>query len=102
MVVHAKRSRDAVTIHEAKTMMDAGALMLDVRAPERYARRPRRRCYETSPCSSWAKRRRSSPPTKDRPIVCVCDVGNISANGMLYLKSFGYSNVKSLSGGTQA
>jgi rhodanese-related sulfurtransferase len=32
----------------------------------------------------------------------VCDVGNISTNGMLYLKSLGYSNVKNLRGGLRA
>jgi cysteine synthase/rhodanese-related sulfurtransferase len=101
MVVHAKRSRDAVTIHEAKTMMDAGALMLDVRAPERYARAHVAGATNI-PLLELGDATSQLPADKDRPIVCVCDVGNISANGMLYLKSFGYSNVKSLSGGTQA
>lgn len=39
------------------------------------------------------------PEDRDHPILCVCDMGNISAIGMLYLKSLGYSQVKSLSGG---
>jgi rhodanese-related sulfurtransferase len=42
------------------------------------------------------------PADKDRPILCVCERGNISANAMIYLKALGYSRVKSLSGGTRA
>ncbi|MCH7974221.1 MAG: rhodanese-like domain-containing protein, partial [Bacteroidetes bacterium] len=37
---------------------------------------------------------------KDYPIITVCNVGNQSIEGLLILKSLGYSNVKSLNGGT--
>ncbi|MCH7770611.1 MAG: pyridoxal-phosphate dependent enzyme [Bacteroidetes bacterium] len=40
------------------------------------------------------------PKDKDYPIVTVCNVGNESIEGLLILKSLGYSNVKSLNGGT--
>ena len=40
------------------------------------------------------------PKDKDYPIVTVCNVGNQSIEGLLILKSLGYSNVKSLNGGT--
>ncbi|MCH8032886.1 MAG: pyridoxal-phosphate dependent enzyme [Bacteroidetes bacterium] len=40
------------------------------------------------------------PEDKDYPIVTVCNVGNESIEGLLILKSLGYSNVKSLNGGT--
>ncbi len=40
------------------------------------------------------------PKHKDYPIITVCNVGSDSIEGLLILKSLGYSNVKSLNGGT--
>lgn len=42
------------------------------------------------------------PGDKTATIITVCALGNISIQGMLYLKSLGYQNAKSLSGGTTA
>lgn len=42
------------------------------------------------------------PEDHDAPVVTVCNRGNMSLNGLLVLKSLGYSNVRSLSGGTTA
>lgn len=39
------------------------------------------------------------PEDKDTPIVTVCARGNLSLNGVLYLNSMGYTNVRSLDGG---
>ncbi len=102
MVKHAKTSRDAVAIDEARAMIDGqGALVIDVRSNERYdaAHVPG---AVNIPLSTLGESAARLPGDKDRAILCVCDRGNISANGMLYLKALGYSRVKSLSGGTQA
>lgn len=40
------------------------------------------------------------PEDKDRPIITVCNRGNLSLQGLLILKSHGFSQVKSLNGGT--
>lgn len=40
------------------------------------------------------------PKNKDFPIITVCNTGNDSIEGLLILKSLGYSNVKSLNEGT--
>ena len=40
------------------------------------------------------------PPERDTQIITVCDRGNLSLYGVLYLTSLGYTNVKSLNGGT--
>ena len=40
------------------------------------------------------------PENKDQPIITVCNRGNLSLQGLLILKSHGYSNVQSLNGGT--
>jgi cysteine synthase/rhodanese-related sulfurtransferase len=102
MVHNAKQSRDAVSIEEARALIDGqGAVILDVRVPPRYAATHIAGAVNI-PLLELGESASRLPDDKNRPIVCVCDVGNISANGMLYLKSLGYSNVKSLSGGTRA
>jgi cysteine synthase/rhodanese-related sulfurtransferase len=40
------------------------------------------------------------PVEKDAAIITVCNKGNMSLQGLLVLKSLGYSNVRSLNGGT--
>jgi len=101
MVFHAKRSRDSVRLEEAQAMIGSGAAIIDVRVPDRYeyAHVPGAINIPLTELGRGASR---LPADKDHPILCVCDVGNLSTNGMLYLKSFGYSNVKNLAGGTQA
>jgi rhodanese-related sulfurtransferase len=42
------------------------------------------------------------PDDKSTPIVMVCNVGNLSLSGVLFLTSLGYSNVRSLDGGMNA
>ena len=41
------------------------------------------------------------PEDKDTPIVTVCNIGNLSLDGVLYFQSLGYTNVRSLDGGTR-
>lgn len=40
------------------------------------------------------------PEDMNAPIVTVCNKGNLSLSGVLYLKSMGYTDVRSLDGGT--
>ena len=102
MVRNAKQSPDAVPVDAAKTMIDASStLIIDVRNPDRYATAHIAGAVNI-PLAELGGESSRLPADRDTPILCVCDRGNISANGMLYLKSLGYSNVKSLSGGTIA
>ena len=102
MVWHAKRSPDAVSVAEAKGMIDGpGAVVIDVRAPARYGMAHLPGAINI-PLPELGQEVAQLPESRGAAIVCVCDVGNASANGMLYLKSLGYSNVKTLTGGTQA
>ncbi len=41
------------------------------------------------------------PEDKSTPIVTVCNMGNLSLSGVLYLSSMGYTNVRSLDGGVR-
>ena len=40
------------------------------------------------------------PEDHDAPVIAVCDRGNLSLFGVLYLSSLGYKNAVSLNGGT--
>ena len=42
------------------------------------------------------------PEDRDAPILSVCQRGNASLSGLLFLKSLGYRNVRSITGGTLA
>ena len=42
------------------------------------------------------------PRNLDAPILSVCQRGNASLSGLLFLKSLGYRNVRSITGGTLA
>ena len=44
----------------------------------------------------------SLPADRDAPILSVCQRGNASLSGLLFLKSLGYRNVRSITGGTLA
>lgn len=42
------------------------------------------------------------PADREQPVVTVCNRGNSSLDGMLVLRSLGYTNVRSMNGGTTA
>jgi rhodanese-related sulfurtransferase len=102
MVQHAKTSPDAIPPDEGLAMIEKErALVIDVRVPDQYEAQHVRGAINI-PLESLGASIARLPKDKDAPILCVCNRGNISANGMLYLKSLGYTRVKSLSGGTIA
>lgn len=102
MLKAAKTSRDAVTVDEARSMLGSGeAVAIDVRPAERYAAGHVPGAISI-PLPAIGSSIAALPSDKDRPIVCVCERGNASANAMIYLKALGYSRVKSMSGGTRA
>jgi rhodanese-related sulfurtransferase len=102
MVKSAKTSRDAVPVEAARSMVgDGRTVVIDVRAPEKFEAGHVPGAINI-PLATLGEAASTLPADKDRPILTVCDRGNISANGMIYLKALGYSHVKSLSGGTTA
>ena len=52
------------------------------------------------PLAHLAARQGELPEQLDAPIVTVCFRGDMSISGMLVLQSLGYTNVRSLNGGT--
>jgi len=99
MVTIARSSRDTVSIEEARALMDRGAKVIDVRPARSYAAGHLPGAVNI-PLRDLAMSP-DLPGDLDRPIVTVCDRGNISTDGMLALKAMGYSNVKNLNVGTE-
>ena len=102
MVAHAKTSPDAVPVDAAHALVEQGGVtVIDVRSTEQYDAGHVPGAVNI-PLASLGASLDRLPKDKDQPILTVCNRGNISANGMLYLKALGYTRVKSLSGGTNA
>ena len=100
MIENARDSTDAISIDEAHGLMQRQkAVFLDVRPRERYERRHVQGAVSL-PLEEIRRDRSGLPADREATIVTVCDVGNLSLSGMLYLKSLGYTNVKSMNGGT--
>ena len=99
MLALAKMSRDTLSIDDARALIAQGAMVIDVRPPRGYEQGHVPGAVNI-PLAEIDHSERL-PSDLDRPIVCVCDRGNISTNGMLYLKALGYSRVKNIGGGTE-
>ncbi len=54
------------------------------------------------PLAELGNNKSALPASLDAPILTVCQRGNASLSGVLFLKSLGYRNVRSLDGGTLA
>ena len=77
----------------------AGPIVVDVRSPEAYAKQHISGAVNI-PLAELAARQGELPAHREAPFVTVCFRGNMSISGMLVLQSLGYSNVRSLNGGT--
>ena len=51
------------------------------------------------PQEKLAQRANELPGDRGAPIVAICNIGKFSKQAVLYLKSMGYHNVKSMKGG---
>ena len=80
---------------------DSRPFLLDVRKAEVYAKRHVAGAMNI-PLAELGNRQGELPEQRERSIVTVCDRGNLSISGMLFLQSLGYQNVRSLNGGTNA
>lgn len=98
----ARNPYNTVEADEARALAESGgALLIDVRGPEEY-RAGHVPGAINIPLDDLDRTTDALPADRDAPVVTVCNRGNISVRGMLVLKSLGYSNVRSLSGGTTA
>lgn len=102
MIENARYSGDTIEVGEAHEVMKGrGALVIDVRAKEGFEPRHVDGAVNI-PLAEIGQHHAALPGDKDAPLITVCNVGNMSLIGVLYLKSLGYRNVKSMNGGTTA
>ncbi len=103
LVDNSRNPHNTLEVDELRTALesDESPLLLDVRAPDVHARQHVTGARNI-PVAELGDRLEELPEEREHPIVTVCTVGNLSIRGMLVLQSLGYSNVRSLNGGTVA
>jgi cysteine synthase/rhodanese-related sulfurtransferase len=73
-------------------------LLVDIRPPDYYAKN-RLAGSINIPEDDLPKRVSELPDDRDAPIVMLCGIGKFSKGTVLYMKSLGYRNVRSMKGG---
>ena len=102
MVENARANPDlTIDVDEAATKIESGAFVLDVRTEEGFltGHVPGAR---NTPLLDLPNRVRDLPEDKEIPVLAICQRGNLSLSAVLYLKSLGYANAWSVTGGTNA
>lgn len=102
-MVENARSNPELTIDTtgAQVWIEDGALVLDVRNVAAYLEGHIPGAWNT-PLLDLPERADDLPERRDTPILAVCQRGNLSLSAVLYLKSMGYVNARSVDGGTNA
>lgn len=100
MMENLKNPHDSVRVKELSEQMGGAKkpLVVDVRPPDFYAKN-RIAGSVNIPEDDLAKRVSELPSDRDAPIVMVCGIGKFSKSTVLYLKSMGYRNARSMKGG---
>ena len=104
LVENSRNPHNTWEVEDLRTALegpDSRPFLLDVRKVEVYAKRHVAGATNI-PLGELGDRRGELPEQLERSIVTVCDRGNLSISGMLFLQSLGYQNVRSLNGGTIA
>lgn len=91
---------DEISVAQAKSKYDAGALILDVREPEEFALLGHIPGATWIPLGQLARRARELP--RDKEIVVVCRSGDRSAVGRDILKKSGFKKVTNMAQGLNA
>ncbi|MCH8146837.1 MAG: pyridoxal-phosphate dependent enzyme, partial [Planctomycetes bacterium] len=100
MIENLKNPHDTIRVNVLHEQLQgsSGPLVIDTRPPELYAKSTIPNAINI-PMEVLAERREQLPDDRDAPIVMVCGIGKFSKNTVLYLKSMGYRNVRSMKGG---
>jgi cysteine synthase/rhodanese-related sulfurtransferase len=96
------RANDDLTINldgAKKIITDQEPFIVDVRGYETYAKAHIPKAI-SMPLEELPNLTGVLPDDREAPILCVCQKGNMSLSGTLFLVSLGYKNVRSLNGGT--
>ena len=89
-------------VDSAHAQLNLGqSFVVDVRPPEQFAEAHLPGAVNM-PLTEIQENHQGLPENFDAPILSVCQRGNASLSGLLFLKSLGYRNVRSIDGGTLA
>ncbi len=100
MIENLKNRYDTIRVDDLKAALQESEkpLVVDVRPPEMFARSHLAGSVNI-PEEALPRRTDELPGDRDAPIVMVCGIGKFSKSTVLYLKSMGYRNVRSMKGG---
>ena len=100
---HVRNNPDlTISVEAAQQELERGRrFVVDVRPAAQY-REVHLPGAVSMPLAEMDEHRGELPEDRDTPILSVCQRGNASLSGLLFLKSLGYRNVRSMTGGTLA
>jgi rhodanese-related sulfurtransferase len=88
-----------IEINEAAEFVEQGAVVLDVRETDEYSKAHVPGAVNV-PLLYLPEHLDRLPEDRDTPILSICNRGNLSLAGVLYLHSLGYHNARSVNEGT--
>ncbi len=100
MMENLKNPHDTIRAKDLASMVQdsKNLLLVDVRSQEIFEEGHIPQSINI-PMEELGDRKKELPEDRDAPIVMVCGIGKFSKNTVLYLKSMGYRNVRSMKGG---
>jgi cysteine synthase/rhodanese-related sulfurtransferase len=98
----AQEGPDVIDVAEAKRLLDAGVLLVDVRNPPEVAQLQIERSVKLPLPQMSAGSTTGLPSDLSTPIVTICAAGTRSLYALLLLKARGFREVKSVAGGIAA
>ena len=100
MMENLKNKYDSIKANDLHKLISGPdrPLLVDIRGPEMFAEMHIEGALNI-PQDDLAQRASELPADRDAPIVAICNIGKFSKQAVLYLKSMGYHNVKSMKGG---
>ncbi len=100
MMENLKNPYDTIKVDDLSRALQESdkPLLVDIRPPDYYAKN-RIAGSINIPEEGLPKRMDELPPDRDAPIVMVCGIGKFSKSTVLFMKSMGYRNVRSMKGG---
>ncbi|MDP6931459.1 MAG: pyridoxal-phosphate dependent enzyme [Myxococcota bacterium] len=102
LVENSRNAHNTCEIDDLHAILEGAGeppLLVDVRGADTYASKHIAGAVNI-PLGEMGDRQAELPIDRDAPIVTVCNRGNMSISGMLFLQSLGYRRVTSLNGGT--
>jgi rhodanese-related sulfurtransferase len=104
LVENSRNSHNTVEVEGLSALLSGGAaapMIIDVRGADIYGEQHIAGAVNI-PLTEMGERQSELPEDRGAAIVTVCNRGNMSISGMLFLQSLGYRRVTSLNGGTLA